>query len=232
MPRRSRNDRRVRNVPGIVTGVIENGFFLQDPDGDGDEATSDAVFVYTPEGPEVSVGDRVNVDGRVLEYYPGGEDSGNLSITQIAWAEARVVSSGHPLPAAVLLVNPPAQEGERTAPREVVEDDAGGGPVDASGVRFDPEMDALDFFETAGPDRVFTSAKARIDGSSIKLVSEGPVTFVRYNWSNKPDQGLVNGAGLPALPFSTDADWAFGWLPPPELPNLPAEYTTTANKNN
>ena len=89
---------------------------------------------------------------------------------------------------------------------------------------------ALDFFETAGPDRIFTKAKAEIDGSTIKLVSNGPVQFVRYNWTYKPNSGLVNQAGLPALPFSTDVDWVFSWIPPPETPNLPIEYSTTADK--
>ncbi|MBT3296298.1 MAG: hypothetical protein HN383_13600 [Verrucomicrobia bacterium] len=90
--------------------------------------------------------------------------------------------------------------------------------------------DALDGFETAGPDRVFTPATASIDGATITLKSSGPILFVRYNWREKPDQGLVNRAGLPALPFSTDADWEFAWIPPPEQPNLPEEYSKTANK--
>jgi len=32
---------------GIVTATDSNGFFVQDPDGDGDIATSDALFVFT-----------------------------------------------------------------------------------------------------------------------------------------------------------------------------------------
>ena len=89
---------------------------------------------------------------------------------------------------------------------------------------------ALDYFETAGPDRVFTPVTARIDGAAIELASKGPIQFVRYNWSEEPDQGLVNGAGLPALPFSTDKGWEFAWIPPPAQPKLPEEYSTTADK--
>ena len=89
---------------------------------------------------------------------------------------------------------------------------------------------SLDLFETAGPDRVFAPATARINGSTIELSSDGPIQFVRYNWTEKPDQGLVNDAGLPALPFSTDADWTFAWIPPPEDPQLPEEYGMTADK--
>lgn len=89
---------------------------------------------------------------------------------------------------------------------------------------------ALDYFEAAGPDREFTPATARIVGSTILLRRDGPIQFVRYNWSEKPDQGLVNSSGLPALPFTTDADWEFAWIPPQEQPNLPEEYSTTADK--
>lgn len=78
--------RDVHGVVGVVTAILENGFFLQDPEGDGLPATSDAVFVFTPGGPAVSVGDRVSVGGRVVEYYPGGRGSGNLPTTQIGWA--------------------------------------------------------------------------------------------------------------------------------------------------
>lgn len=146
----------VRDVRGIVTAVLENGFFLQDPDGDGRNATSEAVFVYTPAGPDVSAGDLVAVGGRVVEFYSGGKDSGNLSTTQIGWAEVHVVSSGHALPQAIPLTASSPSGDERALPREIVEDDAGGGPVDDHGVRFDPENDALDFFESLEGMRVRT----------------------------------------------------------------------------
>ena len=90
--------------------------------------------------------------------------------------------------------------------------------------------DALAHFETAGPDRQFSPAKATIDGTTIKLKSEGPVQFVRFNWSERPDPGLVNSAGLPALPFSTDRDWEFVWWILPAQKNLPEEYSRTADE--
>jgi len=90
--------------------------------------------------------------------------------------------------------------------------------------------DVLQQFETAGPDRQFSQANAIIDGHTIKLSSEGPIQFVRFNWSLYPDQGLVNKAGLPAIPFNTDPEWTFAWIPPTENPNLPKEYSLTADK--
>jgi predicted extracellular nuclease len=57
---------------GVVTGDFQgktklDGFFLQDPQGDGRSDTSDALFVYSPLAPEVSVGDSVRVTGCVTE---------------------------------------------------------------------------------------------------------------------------------------------------------------------
>ena len=36
---------------GQVTGLTADGFFVQDPTGDGDPATSDGVYVYTRSAP-------------------------------------------------------------------------------------------------------------------------------------------------------------------------------------
>lgn len=41
---------------GLVTGVVADGFYLQDPLGDGDPLTSDGLFVYTRDAPTVQVG--------------------------------------------------------------------------------------------------------------------------------------------------------------------------------
>ncbi|MEJ2459169.1 MAG: Calx-beta domain-containing protein, partial [Novosphingobium sp.] len=56
------------STTGIVTAVDSNGFYLQDASGDGDAATSDAVFVFTGSAPVVTVGDGVSVSGTVSEY--------------------------------------------------------------------------------------------------------------------------------------------------------------------
>ena len=68
---------RVEKVPGIVTAVTGNGFWMQDPYPDGDHATSEGVFVFTQSAPQVEVGDEVHVNGQVTEYRPG-EAAGNL----------------------------------------------------------------------------------------------------------------------------------------------------------
>ena len=65
-------------IEGVVVGDFQNngspdngdlnGFYVQDPIGDGDPATSDGVFVYAPGGMDVAVGDAVRVRGSVSEY--------------------------------------------------------------------------------------------------------------------------------------------------------------------
>jgi sialate O-acetylesterase len=62
-------------------------------------------------------------------------------------------------------------------------------------------------FQIAGEDRKWAWADARIDGSTVILRANGvtkPVA-VRYGWADNPDVNLVNRAGLPAVPFRTDA---------------------------
>ncbi len=84
-------------VRGIVTGDFQDGdadsrnelsgFYLQEEDPDADPATSDGVFVFDGSTPaiDVSVGDRVTVDGTVNEYF--GE-------TQITATRVEVTTAG------------------------------------------------------------------------------------------------------------------------------------------
>jgi len=84
-------------VRGIVTGDFQaedadlqnelSGFYLQEEHPDTDPATSDGVFVFDGATPaiDVSVGDRVTVDGTVNEYF--GE-------TQITAMRVEVTAAG------------------------------------------------------------------------------------------------------------------------------------------
>ena len=96
----------VTEVPGVVTGVRTHGsrgFWIQDTAPDGDPATSEGLFVYTGSVPTVAVGDLVRVSGTVGEYRPGGNSSGNQTVTQISRPAVTVVSSGNALPDPVVL---------------------------------------------------------------------------------------------------------------------------------
>ncbi|MFF9346245.1 endonuclease/exonuclease/phosphatase family protein [Streptomyces sp. NPDC014734] len=136
--------RQVSGVTGIVTGVRtygSKGFWFQDPHPDADPATSEGIFVFTSSAPTVAVGDAVTVSGTVAEYVPGGDSSGNQSLTQIGKPTVEVVSSGNALPAPVTI-------SERSVPSRYAPagDPAAGGSVDA--LRLAPSRYALDFFES------------------------------------------------------------------------------------
>ncbi|MBL8382715.1 MAG: ExeM/NucH family extracellular endonuclease [Burkholderiales bacterium] len=61
----------IRTTRGVVTRVNNNGYFIQDPVGDGDPLTSDGIFVFTSGAPYVSPGQEVQVTGTVVDFDPG-----------------------------------------------------------------------------------------------------------------------------------------------------------------
>ncbi|MDT8389155.1 MAG: DUF6288 domain-containing protein [Lentisphaeria bacterium] len=91
--------------------------------------------------------------------------------------------------------------------------------------------DALDYFEVAGVDSEYAPAKATIDGDVIRIKSETVprIVHVRYNWNSHPDQGLVNTAGLPAMPFRSEKA-PYHWFVTNADDDLPMEYFTPANE--
>lgn len=116
---------------GIVTGVTSNGFFLQDAAGDGNDATSDGIFVFTGGGGGVTVGDELVVEGEVSERF--GQ-------TQIASSTLTTESTGNELPPAVIIGS-----AGRSAPTEAIDSDPS---------TFDPTTDGRDFYESLEGQRV------------------------------------------------------------------------------
>lgn len=139
---------------GVVTAADSNGFYLQDMEGDGNPATSDALFVFTGSAPAVAVADAVTVTGFVSEFTPGGPSTGNLSATQIAGNPAvSVTTSGVALPAPVVIGS-----GGRLPPSENIDDDAF--------ASFDPSTDGIDFFESLEGMRVIAKDLVAIAGTN------------------------------------------------------------------
>ncbi len=118
---------------GVVTAITAIGFYMQDPTGDGDDDTSDGLFVFEGSPPAVAVGDLVSVTGTVAEFTPGGTGTGNLSITQLSAPTFSVIGT-----AAV------------PAPRVISANDIPNFEVitDDGLVPFDPANDPLDYYET------------------------------------------------------------------------------------
>ncbi|WP_240810123.1 endonuclease/exonuclease/phosphatase [Actinomadura sp. WMMA1423] len=133
------NGAAVARVPGVVTAVTTNGFWMQDLRPDRNPATSEGVFVFTRTRPQAAVGDAVRVDGRVSEFRPDGRSSGGLTRTEIDATATAVDAHGAPPPPATVL-----GPGGRRAPGVV---DHGRGDVERGGA-FDPRRDALDFYES------------------------------------------------------------------------------------
>ncbi|MFT7721579.1 MAG: ExeM/NucH family extracellular endonuclease [Roseateles sp.] len=85
---------------GIVTQLVSNGFYLQDPLGDNDPATSDGIFVFTGGAPTVAVGDRATVTAKVQEYSVSSSAASQANpLTELSGVHAvTVLSQGHQLP--------------------------------------------------------------------------------------------------------------------------------------
>lgn len=168
---------------GIVTAVATNGFYLQDPTGDGNSATSDALFVFTGTAPTVVAGDAISVTGIVSEFR-GGNDPSNLTITQLTSPVITVESSGNALPTAVLI----GPDGI-TPPTETIDDD--------NFATFDPENDGIDFFESLEGMLVTIQNPVAVDsttgfGELYTVASDGAGNL---SGSNVSEDGLVTVRG-------------------------------------
>ncbi|MEK6322056.1 MAG: HYR domain-containing protein [Acidobacteriota bacterium] len=149
------------STTGIVTAKRVNGFYIQDPMPDTDDATSEGIFVFTSTAPTVSAGDAVTVLAIVSEFRPGGASSDNLTITELTSPSISVTSTGNPLPAPIII-----GISGRIPPSMIIEDDATGN-VETSGV-FDPSSDGIDFYESLEGMRVQVN-NAVVVGPDVSL---------------------------------------------------------------
>jgi predicted extracellular nuclease len=210
----------VSGVPGIVTALVSNGFYLQDPTPDANDATSEGIFVFTSSAPTVSVGQSVLVSGNVTEFRAGGASSTNLTVTEIGSPSIALVSSGNPLPPPIVIGT-----GGRIPPTMVIEDDAMGS-VETTGV-FDPANDGIDFYESlegmrvqlndavaVGPTKVFGTVNQNREigvigdngaNASVRTTRGGIV--IRANDFN-PERIILNDliTGGPTLPAANVSD--------------------------
>ena len=133
-------------MPGYVTAVASNGFYLEDPLPDTNPATSEGIFVFTESAPTVIAGQYLLVSGQVREYRPGETSGGaaNLTTTEIVMP---TISAGGTPPAPL----PPAMRigaGGRMPPVARIAGPAPDGDVESSAYRFDPAANAIDFYES------------------------------------------------------------------------------------
>ncbi|WP_000364409.1 DUF6359 domain-containing protein, partial [Bacillus cereus] len=127
----------VRNVEGVVTALDKYGFYMEDSQPDNDPATSEGIYVYKKDA-NVAIGDLVQVDGEVEEFIgPGYAEKfeTDLAITEIKASRAVVKEKNQQLPPAVVL----GENGVKI-PDQIIDNDAFG--------VFDPNEDAIDFYES------------------------------------------------------------------------------------
>jgi 2',3'-cyclic-nucleotide 2'-phosphodiesterase (5'-nucleotidase family)/predicted extracellular nuclease len=135
------NGQVVADIEGIVTQYGYSfanghykGFFMQDPNPDDNDNTSEGIFVYsTNESLKPAVGDLVKVTGAVSEYNEGS--NGNLTSTQITMTARTIVDQEQELPEAIIL-----GKNGRPIPSSVVDNDGM--------TEFQPEEDGIDFYES------------------------------------------------------------------------------------
>ena len=95
-------DKQTITTEGVVVGDFEGpspalrGFYLQDPRGDGDPATSDAVFVFGGNDDEVKLGDVVRVAGTVAEFQ--GQTQVSASLITVCGSGANITPTDVTLP--------------------------------------------------------------------------------------------------------------------------------------
>jgi uncharacterized protein len=166
------NGQNVTDVEGVVTYTDgPNRFFIQDLEGDDDDRTSDGILVFKSSH-GVVVGDLVKVSGKVTEYYGEGyaeKTSTDLTITQI---EASTITKNGkaPLPAPIKLGV------DRIAPPEIIDND--------QFTNFDPEEDAIDFWESI--EGMYVQVD---DAKVIALQKDGLVWVVPGDYSTNVTPG-------------------------------------------
>ena len=209
----------VAAVPGVVTAVSANGFWMQDPQPDGDRRTSEGIFVFRGGSP--AIGTAVTVSGLVEEFRPGN-DPDNLTTTEIS--NPTVVPVGMGSIAATKL----GKKGVRP-PQKFIDNDSTG-DVEMNLV-FDPWQDGIDFHESlegmwvkirkpvvVGPTSSFdelpvvsdgaASRRTERDGVIIRPKDFNPERFILDDGMAEPPDAHV-GDGLEG-PVRAIVDYSFG----------------------
>ena len=138
---------------GVVTAVAFNGYYIQDPVGDGDPATSDAMFVFQFGGLP-AVGDHLKLTDTDTENVGGGCSTGNLYTTQMSFPDTvELEPTTMPVPVVI-------GSSGRVPPNVVTISDAAAStegqinlqpsfcPGGGDSKTFDPGNEGLDFYES------------------------------------------------------------------------------------
>jgi endonuclease/exonuclease/phosphatase family metal-dependent hydrolase len=161
--------RCVSRVEGLVTAILGSrsgqAFWMQNPVGDKNPSTSEGLFVMTPQGlPEVEVGNRIRVEGRVEERGWGFE----LPVTRLVATALEIDDRPREIPPPVVI-----GEGGVTIPQP---------EVASTGLEsFDPARFAADAFETLEGMVVRVEESVVVGPTSPKRTNRGGVRLLEEN---------------------------------------------------
>ncbi|MDH5325612.1 MAG: endonuclease/exonuclease/phosphatase family protein [Gammaproteobacteria bacterium] len=179
------------STQGVVTASRSSSFYLQDLQGDSDPATSDAILVFAGSGHGVVVGDKVEVTGTVVEFYPGGFSAGNLATTEIIQPQIKILSKANVLPLPVIIGS-----GGRIPPDSSIDSDSNG---DANSGDFTPESDGLDFYESLEAMLVQIDDAIVVDSNRF-----GEITVVGDNGANASGLNSRGGISISAEDYNPE----------------------------
>jgi predicted extracellular nuclease len=132
-------NRVVSGVPGVVTAASTLGIWVQDPQPDADNRTSEGIFLFSPSA-RPPVGTAVTFSGQVQEFKQGSWGPESLSLTEIF---RPTVTAGDP---ATPITPTVVGQGGRVPPNRIIDNDSTG-DVDTNPI-FDPQQDGIDFHES------------------------------------------------------------------------------------
>ena len=170
-------------VPGIITAIQDDGLFLQDPLGDNDPDTSDALHVSLLSTEGLAVGDQVTVTGIVRELKSGSKRTQQLSLTDLRSA----VVAPNTLFFTDNRIEPVViGGGGRLIPDSIIDNDSSGSVTDDIFTNYDPEEDGIDFYESL-ESMLISVSSARVTG---------PVNYQGEYWVTPEPVTDNSGANL------------------------------------
>jgi len=185
---------------GVITAVGFRALYVQDPIGDGNDATSDAIFVFDFDWFLRDVGECVELSGNVSEFIPGGAATGNLSTTQMFAPSITIVDCeatfgpGYAFPEPVVI----GLSG-RIPPNEIViSEDETDPPInlqdaaDDAANTFDPDEDGIDFYESMEAMLVMVE-----DAQAVSATRRfGTFSAEFFTVPNRADTGIIEPNGI------------------------------------
>ena len=186
----------VKTTGNIVTAVGPAGFTMQTPDSraDADRLTSNGVYVFTSSKPGVAIGDVVDVDATVDNYY---------HLTELKNAKVTVTAHGAALPKAVLFgAGTPSSDPNKLScgatnfqcfvgMRVVIEN----GMINTGNKRFS----TAPFAEVS----VTANGKRSLRQPGVRFGVPVPAGVELPNWSGNPEVFKMNTADFGAVPANT-----------------------------